>query len=216
MKNLTTIFLDLDDVLADCTGDALRHFGCDYKGWWDYPIKTRDIYQVLEQLTHGVYLPPQVFWEHFKREFWATMNPLEGCHELVDYCAGLVGPENVVILTTPTKCGDCLAGKLDWIEDNMPKWMHRQYIMTPRKHFCAAPNTLLVDDADENCDRFMVDSEGIVTGARAFRWPQPWNQFRGQCMNRLPFLKWFLGEISTPELANETARAMLKLEGRDK
>jgi 5'(3')-deoxyribonucleotidase len=88
--------------------------------------------------------------------------------------ARLVGQENVCIATSPTKCPESLAGKLDWIHRVMPPWMHRQYAITPRKHLLARPDALLIDDVEANIERFEAG------GGRGVLVPRPWNRLRGQ------------------------------------
>ena len=168
--NIRKIYLDMDDVLVECTVDAIRHMGLHDFQREDYPDVGRDIYAAYEQLT-GLSLTPAQWWEHFKREWWATITPTPWCFDLLDLVCEFVECENVFLLTTPTKCGDCLAGKLDWIHEYLPKWIHRQYNMTPRKRSCAAPGSVLIDDADDNIRAFQTNDPpgwGIT-------FPQPWN-----------------------------------------
>ena len=84
--------------------------------------------------------------------------------------AQAVGRENVCIATRPQKNPDCLAGKLEWIHDHFPEWMHRQYAITPRKHLFARPDSLLIDDYSENIERFEAH------GGHAITVPRPWNE----------------------------------------
>ncbi len=177
------ILLDMDDVLLDTTGACLRHMGV--KGFnilFDYPIAERDIYVAYNCLTR-LTLPPHVFWEHFKREFWASI-PKKSTHsELIALCMGFVGSDNIAICTTPTLCGDCLAGKLDWIQRYFPEYMQRQYIMTPRKFFCASPTTILIDDDEETIEKFRwAKGLGIV-------YPAPWNDNKEHMADPMPFIK---------------------------
>jgi 5'(3')-deoxyribonucleotidase len=87
----------------------------------------------------------------------------------LEACAKAVGRENVCIATSPTKCPESLAGKLEWIHDHFPEWMHRQYAITPRKHLFARPDSLLIDDYSENVERFKAHS------GHAILVPRPWN-----------------------------------------
>lgn len=182
--HIKTILLDMDDVLVDCTAACLKHMGLsDYNVIRDYPLDVgRDILEVYRRET-GLSLPVQIFWEHFKREFWATIPPMRTYKELVRLCVDTVGETNVALCTSPTKCGDCLAGKLDWIEKNLPDTMQRQYIMTPRKHFCAAPGTLLIDDCPNNVSAF------IEAGGLAIAFPRPWNENFIDMADPVPFIR---------------------------
>lgn len=177
------LLIDLDDVLADCTGDAMRHMGLhDWKREDHAAYPYRDIIAMYAQVT-GIKHEVACFWEHFKREFWAGLTPLPWCYELLDLVQEYVPRENIAILTSPTKCGDCLAGKLDWIADFMPSWLHRQYLMSPRKKFCAHKQAALIDDADENIIPFeTAGGTGIVM-------PQHWNSCADMVGHELEFVK---------------------------
>jgi 5'(3')-deoxyribonucleotidase len=162
------ILIDMDDVLCDCTGDALLHMGwCDFKRE-DFPIEERNIYEAY-RLKTGISHTPKSFWTHFPREWWANIQTTSWCYDLIDLAVSYVGEDNVALLTSPTKCGDCLAGKLDWIEKFMPTFLHRQYLMSPRKGFCGAGGNILIDDCTENLIDFKKNGgEGILL-------PQKWN-----------------------------------------
>lgn len=182
------ILIDLDDVLADCTGAAMRHMGlADWKREY-YRRPDRDIIKEYEEHTGILYEIP-TFWEHFKREFWAELPLTPWALDLIDLCTKYVHKSEIAICTSPTKCGDCLAGKLDWIETYLPDWMHRQYLMTPRKAFCAAPGHVLIDDAYENTQAFQ-EAEG-----RAITFPQPWNHYRNSMGEELKYVKEWLDKF---------------------
>lgn len=168
------IFLDLDDVLNYCTCAALKYVGCPgveptdvqlfNPKWgfnivtaanWFHPLKTFNRY---------------TFWNAVKRDFWADMEKTPWCDTLLDTCAKMVGRDNVRILTCPIDDPDCAAGKVEWIHRNMPKWMHRQYIITPCKEDCANDHSLLIDDSDKNVDDFRT------AGGHAILFPRPWNR----------------------------------------
>jgi hypothetical protein len=163
----TKIFLDLDDVLNDFTMHTLRKLGCGidkYDPEWGWDIVT------AANSSHPLrHFTPESFWSSFGREHWATVPKSGMCDWLIDTAAGLVGQENVFILTCPTRDPASLSGKLEWIYSNLPTWLHRQYVMSPRKFLCASPTSLLIDDRDDNVDRFCEE------GGRAILVPRPWN-----------------------------------------
>lgn len=186
---IKTILLDMDDVLCECSDDIMRHMGLSEWMREDYTREDRDIVEMFYEKTDISYSTP-VFWEHFKREFWANVTPTPWCDRLIDICCEFVPKESIAICTSPTKCGDSLAGKLDWINEYMPSWLHRQYIMTPRKSFCAIPGAVLIDDAETNTEPF------IEKGADAILMPQPWNRERGKMGNELDYIHRELSRIS--------------------
>jgi len=176
------IFLDLDDVCNTLTPYIL---------WWlnivldprDYSIYpgNLDIVLAANKLLGRRRYTRASFWRSIPRRVWAETPESPEYRTLLRWCRSLVGPENVYIATSPTKDPDCLAGKLEWIHNHAPRWLHRQYFVTPRKHLLAQSGTLLIDDNETNCQKFQ---DG---GGRAVRMPRPWNV--KSCADPLPYLQ---------------------------
>ena len=152
--------LDLDDTLNSLTLHILGMVrGLDV-GPYDYhrfPVEVGyDLLAAYEKLKPPKYesFNVQTFWESVPRAAWSHTPRSPQFDALIEYAEHLVGRENVCILTTPTKDPECLAGKLEWIHDNLPSWLHRQFLIGPRKHFCAREDTLLIDDSDEQVNKF--------------------------------------------------------------
>lgn len=171
------ILLDIDDVCNQCTQYALQWVGCpmDYENFFSaYPPGFG--YRVVDVANHLLgYKRFDVpsFWNMIPRVFWSTCPVSEEYGWLLDACINLVGPDNVCFLTGPTKDPDCLAGKLEWISRNSPDFMHRQYLIGPRKQFCAHPYALLIDDNDANIEKFQEwGGQGLLV-------PRPWNKLSG-------------------------------------
>ncbi|KKN19932.1 hypothetical protein LCGC14_0940610, partial [marine sediment metagenome] len=70
----------------------------------------------------------------------------------------------LAFLTSPSDNPDCAAGKVKWIKKHFDT---KNFIITPRKHFCARPNSILIDDTQKKVDQF------IKHGGKAFLWPNP-------------------------------------------
>lgn len=167
------ILLDIDDVCNQCTPYALKWLGvpCDYDRFYEkYPTDFGyDIVAAANMLLGYPRFDVKSFWSMIPRSFWATCPPSEEMSWLLEQCVALVGEDNVCFLTGPTKDPDCLAGKLEWIWRFAPKFMHRQYLIGPRKQFCAQHEALLIDDSDANVDTFRA------WGGQAILVPRPWN-----------------------------------------
>lgn len=165
------ILIDLDDVLADWSGDAMRHMGL--KDWTqqDWTSNKREVVEMYRKKT-GIDYEPCVYWNHFKREFWADLTINPWCFDLIQLCEEFAGRDNIAICTSVTKDGDCLAGKMDWIHKYMPAWLHRQFLMTPRKGFTADNDSILIDDFEDN----IKDFESGNHPGRGIIFPQPWNR----------------------------------------
>lgn len=174
------IMLDLDDTINSFTMSILGSVLGLNVGPYDYqkyPVELGyDIVGAYNKLRLGqpthAHLPELnvvEFWKTLPRAVWAELpkSPQFDC--LIKWAENFVGRENVCILTTPTKCPDSLAGKLEWIHKYLPDWLHRQYLMGPRKNFCARQDTLLIDDSDHQVDAFRA------AGGHAILIPRPWN-----------------------------------------
>jgi hypothetical protein len=166
------IYLDLDDVCNTLAPFVLNAVGCPI-GPSDYASYPREhgfnISDVANDMLGTVRYTPATLWASIPRSVWVKVPESDIFHWLLDTAAAAVGRENVCIATSPTKDPDCLAGKLEWIHEHFPEWMHRQYAITPRKHLFARPNSLLIDDHGENAERFEAH------GGHAILVPRPWN-----------------------------------------
>jgi 5'(3')-deoxyribonucleotidase len=171
------IYLDLDDVLntlvpsvfralsyeLDCRYEAYpREYGWDIVGAANHVIKDTTAHRL-----HGVQYQKEAFWGMFNREFWASIIPTFECHQLVQIAESMVGRDSVWILTKAVGA-ESLAGKQDWVDSNMP-WMRERMITCSDKDCCAAPDSLLIDDNQDNVQAF------VTRGGHAIMRPRPWN-----------------------------------------
>ncbi|HQI28214.1 MAG TPA: hypothetical protein PLT20_09015 [Sedimentisphaerales bacterium] len=166
------IFLDLDDVCNTLAPFVLHSVGCDIgpSDYGDYPREHGfNISDAANELLGEPRYTPATLWASIPRAVWVKVPESPFFLWLLETCAEAVGRENICIATSPTKCPESLAGKLEWIHDHFPAWMHRQYAITPRKHLLARPDSLLIDDYGENAGRFRAH------GGHAFLVPRPWN-----------------------------------------
>jgi hypothetical protein len=166
------IFLDLDDVCNTLAPFVLRSVGCDI-GPCDYAPYPREhgfnISDAANAMLGEPCFTPATFWASIPRSIWVEVPESPFFPWLLEACADAVGRENVCIATSPTKCPESLAGKLEWIHSHFPSWMHRQFAITPRKHLFARPDSLLIDDYAENTRRFEAHSGHTILV------PRPWN-----------------------------------------
>lgn len=167
------ILLDIDDVLNQFTLYALRHVGCVLSSLNEFPAHVGFVIEdaANELLGYKRYSDKASFFAEIDRDFWATVPVSQECGWLIQLCEQLVGRDNICLLTSPTHQPDCLAGKLEWIHDNLPAWLHRQYLIGPVKHFCAMPEALLIDDSLKNVEMFEAH------GGQTILIPRPWNSY---------------------------------------
>jgi len=164
------IVLDMDDVLNHFSIDVLKFFGVTSMTYNKWPIECSwNLRCVLSTLTKTPEYEIKEFWDRVPRHVWSNLTPSPELDEILEWGVSKVGRDNILIGTSPTKCPECMAGKYDWMRDNLPDWMQRQYAITPRKWWFAREDTLLIDDMEHNCTAMRED------GGHAITFPRPWN-----------------------------------------
>lgn len=171
------IYVDLDDVLNRLSMYILHSVGLDidYNSYDEYPTEWGyNILEAAKSLAGGDWRPELgTFWDMIPQKVWRECPKSELCDWLVPMCVSLVGEKNVYIASSPTKDPDCLAGKLEWIHENLPPFLHRQYFITPRKAQLSHPGALLIDDSDSNVLDWRARDGSAITV------PRPWNSRNG-------------------------------------
>lgn len=179
------ILIDMDGVCADFISGLLKLYGCD-------PIHTEkkkysfDCFPYLNQCE-------QDFWkEHATKDFWAKLDKTPECDEIINTCVGLVGIKNVAICTSPPWSpwarAQAVEGKSEWIMEHFPA-IKKNVIFTSTKYFCASKDTILIDDADHNQEKF------VAAGGNCLLLPRPWNH-----NYELDTLEYFRNYMSNIEL----------------
>ena len=84
----------------------------------------------------------------------------------------------VTIASSPSYDPACLAGKIRWLQKHFGR-RFRDFMIGPRKHLLARPDTALVDDSDRNIRDFREH------GGQGVLFPQPWNSGHDQVDDRL-------------------------------
>lgn len=157
------IFLDMDGVLTDFTGDVMRLFGREYNP--EEHIGSWDIDDVLD-------ISADELWRKIDEQgskFWSEMTPLPRAFALYELVRSYA---DVIITTTPSEHSSSAAGKLEWLDRHFRpsgRRAFRKYMLCVEKHHLAGPGCVLIDDKNENCERF------VAAGGQAILFPQPWN-----------------------------------------
>lgn len=142
------ILLDMDEVLCDFVGGALRVHGWTRKQLEQvWPVGTWSIIEPMG-LTHDA------FWKRIDAggaRFWRGLDPLPWAHDLIDWVTNTTDDWHIV--TTPGHSVDCYVGKVRWL-----KWFFGErfdrFAITPHKHIFAAPHAILIDDKEETVRHF--------------------------------------------------------------
>lgn len=168
------ICLDLDGVEVDFVGGAAKLMGYDpaVVTMWDY-------YPLIGRTESE-------FWSIIDAagaDFWSNLEPYPWYKELHAICESI---GDTIFLTTNSKHRSSAEGKVAWMQEHFGS-NFRSYLIGPKKEFCATPNTILIDDSDANCEKF------VKHGGRAILFPQPWNNNRS-IKEPIPYVKKLLEE----------------------
>lgn len=168
------IFLDMDGVLTDFVGAALKLHGIDMKWRTDWPPGVRDIVKAIN-LDRKRRDEPEMtqddFWGRINdtgADWWESIPAYEGA---VDLYQALVKDAPVTILTSPSLDAGGASGKVRWLQNRFGTGF-RDYVLTHMKQHCAGPGKVLIDDFEKQCNAFCDD------GGMAVLYPRPWNANR--------------------------------------
>jgi len=172
--NTKTILIDLDGVIVDFVTAAFEVFGV-YAGHFDYPTEAGfDVLAALNKLREfdnaGKPISSNEFWNGTLaiESWWRSLNPYPGA---IDFVNDLCNIGDVYLATSPTLAPQCASGKMLWIQDRLPK-LGRKFMIGSAKELMARPDSILVDDREANCQKF------VVAGGQAVLVPRPWNYYK--------------------------------------
>ena len=169
---IPTAFLDLAGVVADFIGGVRKLYergvfhpdNAVPPAWPEWTPGEYDVCKVID-------VEPEVLWSNIQEDhcFWDNLEFYPWTTALVDSLGAFTS--EVVVATSPCRDPDCTSAKVRWMrklygEDAM------NYVLSPHKHFLAAPGRVLIDDNEDNCQRFEEH------GGTAILFPQPWNSMR--------------------------------------
>lgn len=141
-----TIFLDLDEVLADFVGGALK--------LWDLPREQFLQRQELGtwDMTIGLGVTHEEFWREITvvgELFWSRLDQTPWFDKLMR----LVEPHEWYVVSSPSRCPSSHYGKSHWLKRQFGQQFDR-FFLSPHKHLLAGPGRLLIDDNEQNCKRW--------------------------------------------------------------
>jgi 5'(3')-deoxyribonucleotidase len=155
------ILCDVDGVLANFVNGVIESH--------DMPL-THDEYATWDH--HRVLgIADEKFWEPTREAgWWESLLPYSWSVNLI---VELESIAPVVFTTTTSACSKCPSEKVNWLRDwGFLGTMATNYMIGPKKELMARPETILIDDSDDNVEKF------IHAGGNAILFPQPWNKNR--------------------------------------
>jgi len=168
------VFLDMDGVLANFFKGVCSAFGKNYDyrnlkeyNFWDSWNITRE--QVDKVCTV---------------DFWSNLEPMHDAFDIFDaVCNKFPYSKDIYFLTTPMPNTDSWSGKAEWMRRYFSTFEEHLIITQASKSLLAGPDTLLIDDKDENIAEFTaIGGIGILV-------PRPWNELRGWANESLQVVK---------------------------
>ena len=163
---IKTIMLDLDGVITDFCIGIYKAFSQSY----NYPFLTRkykfwdDWDGVTTTMVDSVC--NDSFWQH---QPW-----MPDGHDILREIIKWFCPTQIYLVTYPMPNVESPTGKWKWVKENLPEYYGRTIITQAPKSLLAKPDTLLIDDKDENVEEF------VKAGGSAILVPRPWNELYGQ------------------------------------
>ena len=174
---INRIFLDIDGVLRDWEGGVFKWFECE-------PVPVINWGTVCNHICKEYGISEQYFWDKQTINFWIGLKMYPYSQKILS----LLPIKKTCLLTSPTLNNAGFSQQ--WIRNNIPEYFNnKQYIIGPAKQFCASPDSLLIDDADVNIEKFKE------AGGNAILFPQPWNKNRDLIERRLDYLKMKLNQL---------------------
>lgn len=162
------IYLDLDGVLCDFAGSAIRLFrepeeaAAILDNW---PRGEWDIHKILN-------VSPATFWQRIDtagEDWWALLPEYQWAQTLLRVVAD---HDEFTIASSPSLHPSSSAGKIRWMKSRFHDGF-RAWMLGEHKHLLAGPGRTLIDDSERNCERF------TAAGGRAILFPAPWNTLGG-------------------------------------
>lgn len=182
------VLVDMDGVLVDFMGSAMKAFGYTLVGEDDkgviysgegheslhYPFGEWNIPSVLG-------ISSRSFWRrlHSNGSFFANLPATEDAKDIIK-CIGNIP---FFISTSPSLNPADATAKVQWLHKFFDDDTFSNYMVGKHKHLMGYnPRALLIDDSPDNCKAFQS------RGGQALIWPQHWNSnhhYRGQRMSML-------------------------------
>ncbi len=187
------VFLDLDGVLVDFVGGVHDALNLPYE-YDKYPYEKGkwNIFGDIGGKFWDGRFPFSIVDGLCNQEFWRNLNWMDDGQRLLYGWVDIMGSfDDIIILTTPMPNPGSWTGKYLWIKENMPaSFLENTIMLTGSKAQLAGPDTLLIDDKDQNIEEFRAaGGQGILV-------PRPWNKNHDCRQSTLDYVKHKLDEVT--------------------
>ena len=164
------VFLDMDGVLVDFFTGVNEVFNIPkpphrYNWFEDYDVTWEQLNKVCGA------------------RFFSNLDWMSDGREIEEAVRVKFGSNNVYLVTLPMSNSESWTGKVEWVNKRLSIYNKRLTISTAPKSLLAGPDTLLIDDRDENIAEF------IATGGSGILVPRPWNELHDLADESLQVVK---------------------------
>jgi len=171
------VFLDLDGVLVDFLSGLHKALKAPYsyddyrytKGKWDMFEEIPATFDKCNDCCCTV--------------FWMSLKLMHDANKILDLVRCNFPDESIYLLTTPMLNMGSWRGKAEWVEKHLPKFSKRLIITTTTKSLLAGPDSLLIDDRDQNVEEFRA------AGGKTILVPRPWNKLHASAWETVDVVK---------------------------
>jgi len=167
---IKTVFLDMDEVLVSFNRGVCNYFNIPYQ--YENFTKNYKWFPEIGQTYESVSAICNT-------KFWQNLNWMHDGHDILRLVASVFRPEQIYLLTTPMPNPDSYTGKALWVQRYLSEYSERLIVTAIPKSLFAKPDTLLIDDKDENVNEFHE------AGGRGLLVPRPWNADYGMAHHTL-------------------------------
>lgn len=182
---IKTVFLDMDGVLVNFVGGLHKSLGVPYS-YEDYPYEKGE-WNMLTDIKINSFTGIPATFEQCNdcctTNFWKHLEWMPDGMYIIHKILCKFHRNQIYLLTTPMPNLESASGKMMWVSDNLPLHLKHTIITQAPKHLLARPDTLLIDDKDQNIDEFReAGGQGILV-------PRPWNRDYGMARHTVEVIK---------------------------
>jgi hypothetical protein len=164
MREIVRILVDMDGLLTNFDDAACLAHGFPIQMLHDYRQPGEWSLIPIFARMRGEIMSVEEFWrvigEHGEL-FWTSLAQTEWMDPLLQLVKEFNGSDWHVV-TAPSHCPTSYSGKVKWLKSRLGKEFDR-VLATPHKEILAMPGVILIDDNEQNIQRFkLAGGSGIL------------------------------------------------------